>query len=66
MQAILDALREHENGSLNAVDLLAAGHAAPEAQPIDADMWEDFFWDDVNGGYLSTSLTRAARALEID
>ena len=68
VQAVLESLRDQlvENGGLNAVDLLAAGHAASEAQPIDAEMWEDFFWDDVNGGYLSTSLMRAARALEID
>ena len=54
------------NGRMSALDLCSAG-ASPNAKLAwDDPEWAESYWDDVNGGYLDTELTREARKLEIE
>ena len=67
VQAILWTIRNKilETSAVSAVELDAGGPTAEQPE-----LWQEVdyetYWDDVNGGFLDTKMTRDARKLELD
>ena len=64
VQAVLKAFKVQlvQDGSMNDIDAFAAGPIPEEHEDALFDQW---CWDDVNGGYLDLKLVQLARAEEL-
>ena len=67
VRAVLKCLRQQltESGELSSAEANVSG-PVPEEPFIDPQQFEEWYWDDVNGGWLDSEKVKEARKLEME